>query len=82
MRRDLHRRLAQLEEIIGAPSGCAIIRIRGGLPDADGRASAGALRFRREQFESEAAFEYRVLEAALEAGEPFVVFGGLPNLPD
>jgi hypothetical protein len=82
MRRDLARRLSHLEDIMGAPSGCAVIRIRGGLPDAHGHASAGALRFRREQFESEAAFEDRVLEAALEAGEPFVVFGGLPELPD
>ncbi len=76
---NLRRRIARLEDILGSQSGIQIIRINGGLPDEDDHVSVGSLRLQREPRESRAAFEYRVIDAAIEAGQPFVVFGGLPD---
>jgi hypothetical protein len=80
MRRDLHRRLSQLETVMRMPSGCEVVRILGGLPDMDDHAWAGALRFQQEPDESREVFEDRVIETAEAAGERLVVFGGLPDM--
>jgi hypothetical protein len=60
---------------------CRLIRIFGGLPGNElCYASAGERRFQRQPGEDQATFEDRLLEAALEAGEPFVIVGGLPDV--
>ncbi len=82
MRRDFERRLSRLEWRIGTPSGCDVIRIRGGLPTTDSHAMAGSLRFWREPGESQTAFEDRVIETAEAAGQSLVVFDGLPDMPE
>jgi hypothetical protein len=51
--------------------------IRGGLPDVL-HATTGDLRFVCAPDEPFDEFKDRVLDAAAEAGEPFVVIGGLP----
>ena len=51
--------------------------ICGGLPDVL-HATAGDLRFVCAPDEPFDQFKDRVLDAAAEAGEPFVVIGGLP----
>jgi hypothetical protein len=79
--RDLERRIRQLERdmLPPAPGWPTIIQIRGGIPGEDGKhAAVGELRFRRRPGEDQAEFEGRVIEAAIEAGEPFVMIGGLP----
>jgi hypothetical protein len=54
-----------------------LIVIRGGLPD-ELHATAGDLHFVCAPNEPFDEFRDRVLDAAAEAGEPFVVIGGLP----
>ncbi len=80
MRRDLTRRLEQLEREMLMPPSCQVIRIRGGLPTCDSHAAAGPLRFWREPAESQWEFEERVILAAEAAGESLVIFDGLPDL--
>jgi hypothetical protein len=81
MRRDLRRRLAQLEREQRRPPSCEVVRVHGGLPLAHGHAWAGAWRFWQEPDEDQAAFDARVIEIANASGEPLVVFGGLPDRP-
>jgi hypothetical protein len=80
MRRDLSRRLADLERVY-RPAGCTVIRLQGGLPFLPGHASAGTLRFRQAPDETREAFEARAVATADAAGEPLLVIGGLPDPP-
>jgi hypothetical protein len=80
MRRDLHRRLAELERMVRSPPTCDVIRIHGGLPSLGGFARAGSLRFWQEADEPREIFEARALEIADAAGEPLLVIGGLPDI--
>ena len=79
---DLDRRVKAIERHLSRlppPGGTqpALIVIRGGLPDVL-HATAGELRFVCAPDEPLDEFKDRVLDAAAEAGEPFVVIGGLP----
>jgi hypothetical protein len=79
---DLDRRVTAVERHLSRlpPRGGTqptLIVIRGGLPDVL-HATAGDLRFVCAPDEPADEFKDRVLDAAAEAGEPFVVIGGLP----
>jgi hypothetical protein len=54
-----------------------VIVITGGLPPEARAAQDGDVRWTRREGETLEAFKARVLAAATEAGEPFVVIGGL-----
>jgi hypothetical protein len=57
-----------------------LIRITGGLPDADPmRTTVGDEELEREADETLRAFEARVLAAARAVGQRFVIIGGLPD---
>ena len=79
--RSLRDRLTRIEDELdggggdgGDGNGLTVIRITG-----DQHAKAGDLYFQREHDESLPAFEARIWQAAADAGEPFVVIGGLPD---
>jgi hypothetical protein len=77
-----HRaRIAALERRL-APTNAKplLIRITGGLPDADPmRTTVGYQELEREADETLRTFEARVLAAARAVGEKVVVLGGLPD---
>ena len=77
-----HRtRIAALERRL-APANAIplLIRITGGLPDADPtRTTVGDQELEREANETLRAFEARVLAAARAVGQQIVVIGGLPD---
>jgi hypothetical protein len=77
-----HRtRIAALERRL-APANAIplLIRITGGLPDADPmRATVGGQELEREADETLRTFEARVLAAARAVGQKIVVVGGLPD---
>ena len=57
-----------------------LIRITGGLPDADPmRTTVGGQELEREADETLRTFEARVLAAARAVGQKIVVVGGLPD---
>jgi hypothetical protein len=77
-----HRtRIAALERRL-APANPepTLIRITGGLPDADpAHTTVGGQQLEREADETLGAFEARVLATARAVGQQFVVVGGLPD---
>ena len=77
-----HRtRIAALERRL-APANAIplLIRITGGLPDADpARTTVGGQELERETDETLRTFEARVLAAARAVGQKIVVVGGLPD---
>jgi hypothetical protein len=76
-----HRtRIAALERRL-APANAKplLIRITGGLPDADPmRTTVGDQELEREADETLRAFEARALAAARAVGQQIVIIGGLP----
>jgi hypothetical protein len=77
-----HRtRIAALERRL-APASLmpTLIRITGGLPDADPAcAEVGGQKLDRKTDETLRAFEARVLAAAKAVGQKVVIIGGLPD---
>jgi hypothetical protein len=77
-----HRtRIAALERRF-APANAIplLIRITGGLPDADpAHTTVGGQQLEREADETLRTFEARVLAAARAVGQKIVVVGGLPD---
>jgi hypothetical protein len=75
------RRIAALEKRFATVSNIpTLIRITGGLPDADPvRAMVGDQELERETDETLRAFEARALACAKAAGQQFVIVGGLPD---
>jgi hypothetical protein len=60
-----------------------VIRVRGGIPGEQGRhASVGELRFRCQPGEGQGEFEGRMIDVAIQTGQRWVVFGGLPDRSD
>jgi hypothetical protein len=77
-----HRtRIAALEKRLApAIAMPMLIRITGGLPDADPmRTTVGGQELEREADETLRTFEARVLAAARAVGQKIVVVGGLPD---
>jgi hypothetical protein len=78
---DAGRRLARLERTLGMPPRWfdpQAISIKGGLPKPYS-ASVGTLVMQPLPGEDRETFDARALKLALEARQPFVVFGGLPE---
>ena len=77
-----HRtRIAALERRL-APANAIplLIRITGGLPDADpAHTTVGGQQLEREADETLRTFEARVLATARAVGQQIVVIGGLPD---
>jgi hypothetical protein len=79
----LKRRLRRLEQNSSSRSGLSVVKIIGGLHDADpyAFAKAGASRWKRDDSEIAADFRERALSEARAASEQFLIFGGLPDDP-
>jgi hypothetical protein len=78
----LRKRLTAIERALNpTPPEVSVIRVYGGMSDGDSplRASAGSQVFTLAEGETEDAFTDRVVRAAREAQESFVVIGGLPD---
>lgn len=85
----LRDRIERIEQMIDRPrygdrgGGPLIVRIRGGLPDAEGlHATVGPIAIQREPHEMLDDFEARVIDSAIEMRARVVVFSGLPPTPD
>lgn len=81
--RDLRRRVSRLEDVLGLPPMCTLVRIRGGVAgEGLAHASVGALRFQRLPDEPQDLSEARAIAAAEAAGEPFAFISGMPDQAD
>jgi hypothetical protein len=83
MRRDLQRRMQQLEQALQLPvaNQPQLIMIYGGLPGDSLHATVGHLFLEAEPDELLENFKERVIEAAAEVRVPFAVIGGVTRWP-